>query len=114
MKKKILPLLTLFIFFSSSVFAGDAKFVGTWEGIPGHDLYTKLILHEDSSVTYCDVQSCRQINCWKMDYQGSTDGKFSYQNLSGTWEFERLNEEEISGKYTNPEGGGAVVLYEPQ
>lgn len=94
--------------------AKDEKFVGVWEGKFDTPLYTKLVFHEDQSLTYCDVMSCRQINCIKMDFVGSPDKKMSYRDETGEWEFVRISAEEIEGTYTNPEGDVALAIYEPE
>lgn len=99
---------------ASPAIAKDEKFVGVWEGNFATPLYTKLVFHKDKSLTYCDVMSCRQINCMKMDFTGSPDGKMSYRDDGGSWEFERISDEEIEGKYTNPEGDVALAIYEPE
>ncbi len=97
----------------SSLAAESIKFVGTWDGISG-PIYTKLIFHSDESLTYCYVQSCHQQACWKMDYEGSPATRFTYANDLGAWEFERVGEQAIRGRFTNLAGGTAIAHYGPQ
>jgi len=99
---------------AGTAIAEDTKFVGVWEGPFNTPIYTKLVFHDDQSLTYCDVMSCRQINCMKMDFEGSLSSRFSYVDLSGKWEFERLSEDEIEGRFTNQEGDVSVSFYEPE
>ena len=97
----------------SGLAAKSINFVGTWEGISGA-IYTKLLFHPDETFTYCYVQSCLQQACWKMDYQGNLSATFTYANDLGAWEFERIDDQSIRGKFTNLGGGTAFATYRPE
>ncbi|MFK7856373.1 MAG: hypothetical protein AB8B79_19815 [Granulosicoccus sp.] len=109
-------LAAVFITCSSSaeVLAKDLKFVGVWEGPYDTPIYTKLVFHEDQSLTYCEVSSCHNINCMKMDYDGALDATFTYIDWSGNWKFERISDDEIEGTFTNQQGDVSLSIYEPE
>ena len=94
--------------------AEEAKFVGEWEGSFGNPIYSKLVVHEDNSLTYCDVSSCQYINCMKMDFTGSLLSKFYYEDSTGKYEFVRLSDEEIEATFTNVTGDVSTAYYEPE
>ncbi|MCY6381557.1 hypothetical protein [Hoeflea prorocentri] len=94
--------------------AKDAKFVGVWEGDYETPIYTKIVLKDDQSLTYCEVSHCRQVNCMEMAYTGSFASKFEYQDALGKWEFVRISEDEFEGTYTHVEGDVSTAYYEPE
>ena len=98
---------------STAVIADD-KFVGVWEGPYATPVYTKLVFHDDQSLTYCDVMSCRQVNCFKMNVSGSLNSEFFYEDDTGKWTFAWLNDEEIEASFTNAEGDVSTSYYEPE
>lgn len=99
---------------SSTTFAKDLKYVGVWEGLGGVPIYTKLVFGADDVLTYCSVQSCRQVSCWKMRYRGDLMGKFSYADDLRSFEFEWTDDQKIKATLTNSEGGQAAAIYEPE
>ncbi|MEM9439026.1 MAG: hypothetical protein AAGA73_01125 [Pseudomonadota bacterium] len=99
--------------FSDVTLATDRKFSGTWQSINGRTTYTVMVVHDEKTITYCYVQSCRQHDCWTWDIEGTTEGVFTYENYAGFWEFERLEEDVIEGTYTNPAGDTSFVFYNP-
>lgn len=99
---------------TQSAVADEAKFVGEWEGSFGTPIYSKLVVHEDNSLTYCDVSSCQYINCMKMDFTGSLLSKFYYEDGTGKYEFVRISEEEIEATFTNVTGDVSTAYYEPE
>lgn len=94
--------------------AGESKFVGEWEGNFGTPIYSKLVVHEDNTLTYCDVSSCQYINCMKMDFTGSLQSKFFYEDGTGKYEFFRVSEEEIEARFINVTGDVSTAYYEPE
>lgn len=93
--------------------ADNQKFSGTWQSITGRTTYTVMVVHDEQTITYCYVQSCRQRDCWQWDIAGTTDGSFTYENYAGTWEFERVEDDVIEGTYTNVAGDTSFVFYRP-
>lgn len=110
---KLLLLLSIAIVTQTAV-AKEAKFVGVWEGNYGTPIYTKLVFHEDSSLTYCDVSSCQYVNCKKMEYSGSLADVFSYEDSTGKYEFQRISDEEIEATFEHVSGDISTALYEPE
>lgn len=94
--------------------AKEPKFVATWEGPYATPIYTKIVFHKDKSLTYCEVSSCRDVNCGKMSYAGSLQSKFTYEDNLGRYEFEWTGDEEITAKYINPLGDISSAVYEPE
>ena len=84
--------IAVLVFVAGPVFAGDDKYVGVWEGNFDTPIYTKLVLNSDASLTYCEVSSCRQVNCMDMAYTGSFDKIFEYESAFGKYVFERISE----------------------
>jgi len=99
--------------FGGVTLAADRKFSGTWQSITGRTTYTVMVVHDEKTITYCYVQSCRQRDCWKWNIEGTTEGMFTYENYAGIWEFERLDDDMIEGTYTNPAGDPSFVYYNP-
>ena len=90
------------------------KFVGTWEGISGRPIFTKLVFHPDETTTYCYVQNCRQMNCWKMEFEETASAVLRHSSVAGDWEFTRLSDDEIHGKFTNAAGEVSHAVYLPE
>ena len=49
-----------------------------------------------------------------MDYQGNLSATFTYANDLGAWEFERIDDQSIRGKFTNLGGSTAFATYRPE
>ncbi len=111
---KFIALLIMPIVMLSPAMAKDAKFVGVWEGPHNTPVYTKLVFHKDESLTYCEVSSCRYVNCRKISVSGSLDSKFTYKDSTGAWAFNRISEEEIEATFVNAGGGVSTAIYEPE
>lgn len=99
---------------SMPAMAKDAKFVGVWEGNFGTPIYTKLVFHEDKTLTYCEVSSCHYVNCKTMEYSGSLLDKFTYEDSTGKYEFQRISKEEIEAKFVHSAGDVSLAYYEPE
>ena len=97
-----------------TVSAEGRKFVGTWHGISNAIVYTKIVVHDEKNITYCYVQSCRQQACWDWTIEGSTNGAFAYENVSGRWEFKRIDADSIEGAFTNAAGETSLAFYDPE
>ncbi len=108
------PAALIGILLASPALAKDEKFVGVWEGEFETPIYTKLVLKADKTLTYCEVSHCRQVNCMDMNYTGSLDSKFEYEDSLGKWEFVRISEEEFEGTYTHVLGDVSTAYYEPE
>jgi hypothetical protein len=111
---KIAHLIFLAPFFAQSVLAKDLKFVGVWEGNFGTPIYTKLVFHQDETLTYCEVSSCHYVNCKKLPYSGSLAEKFFYRDSSGTYEFHRISDDEIEARFEHIAGDVSIAYYEPE
>lgn len=98
----------------SNTTASDNKFVGVWEGKHGTPVYTKLVFNGGQALTYCDVSSCHYVNCMDIVVDGSVDGRFTYEDATGKWVFQRISEEEIQATFTNGAGDVSSALYEPE
>ena len=99
---------------SANARAEDRKFTGTWDGFAGVPVYSKLVFHDDGQLTYCNVQNCRNVSCFKMAYKGSLDTKFSYADDLRSWKFEWTDPNRILGEFTNLEGETAFAWYTPE
>ena len=91
-----------------------SKFVGVWEGSSDTPIYTKLVLDADQKLTYCEVSSCRQVNCFEMAYSGSLDSTFYYSSKFGKYEFTRISSDEFQGLFTHVLGDVSKAYYEPE
>lgn len=94
--------------------AEDSNFTGTWQSISGQSTFTKPVVHDAHTVTYCYVQSCRQQDCWKWQISGDTNSTFTYEYYTGNYEFTRLGDNELEVEYTNPSGDLSFAFYNPQ
>ena len=93
----------------------DRRFVGTWDGFTGVPIYTKLVFDDaEKKLTYCNVQSCRNVNCFDMAYTGSLESKFAYKDELRSWKFEWVDENRLLGEFTNNEGETAFAWYGPE
>ncbi|MAY61242.1 MAG: hypothetical protein CML29_03445 [Rhizobiales bacterium] len=93
----------------------DRRFVGTWDGFTGVPIYTKLVFDDAGrKLTYCNVQSCRNVNCFDMAYTGSLQSKFAYKDELRSWKFEWIDENRLLGEFTNNEGETAFAWYAPE
>ena len=90
------------------------KFVGVWEGSSETPIYTKLVLDEDQKLTYCEVSSCRQVNCFEMAYSGSLDSIFYYSSDFGNYKFTRISTDEFKASFTHILGDVSIAYYEPE
>lgn len=93
--------------------AQDVKFVGTWEGF-SQPIYTKLVFHEDGSLTYCSVQNCRAIQCEKKSFSGSIEDSFTFSDGLREWTFERTRPDEFEALMSVRDGGMAFAVYAPE
>ena len=91
-----------------------SKFVRVWEGSSDTPIYTKLVLDADQKLTYCEVSSCRQVNCFEMAYSGSLDSTFHYLSKFGKYEFTRISSDEFQGLFTHVLGDVSKAYYEPE
>ena len=91
-----------------------SKFVGVWEGSSDTLIYTKLVLDADQKLTYCEVSSCRQVNCFEMAYSGSLDSTCHYSSKFGKYEFTRISSDEFQGLFTHVLGDVSKAYYEPE
>ena len=112
--KRILAFCTLIPIAGAAYADQDEKFVGVWEGNFDTPIYTKLVLHTDESLTYCEVSSCRQVNCYDMAYSGSLESVFKYQSEFGVYEFTRISDEEFEATFTHMLGDQSTAYYEPE
>ena len=93
----------------------DRRFVGTWDGFAGVPIYTKLVFDDAArKLTYCNVQSCRNVNCFDMAYTGSLQSKFAYSDELRSWKFEWVDKDRLLGEFTNNEGETAFAWYGPE
>ncbi len=93
----------------------DRRFVGTWDGFAGVPIYTKLVFDDAAKkLTYCNVQSCRNVNCFDMQYTGSLQSKFTYKDELRSWKFEWVDKDRLLGEFTNNEGETAFAWYSPE
>tara|TARA_Y100000780_G_scaffold112058_1_gene101233 strand:- start:37 stop:444 length:408 start_codon:yes stop_codon:yes gene_type:complete len=93
----------------------DRRFVGTWDGFAGVPIYTKLVFDDAAGkLTYCNVQSCRNVNCFDMAYTGSLQSKFAYSDELRSWKFEWVDKDRLLGEFTNNEGETAFAWYGPE
>lgn len=94
--------------------AGDRSFVGVWADPGGTETFTKLVIHDPAKVTYCYVQSCRQMECSEWAVDGSTDAVFSHRSELGQWQFARIDADTIEGRFTPAGGSASIVTYAPE
>lgn len=93
--------------------AQDVKFVGTWEGF-SQPIYSKLVFHDDGSLTYCSVQNCRAIQCEKKVFSGAIQDSFAFSDTLREWTFEWTSPEEIQALMSVKDGGMAFAVYAPE
>ena len=94
--------------------ADEDKYVGVWEGNFDTPIYTKLVMKPEASLTYCEVSSCRQVNCMDMAYSGTFEGTFEHQGAFGKYVFTRISDEEFEGVFTHVLGDVSYAYYEPE
>lgn len=92
----------------------DNSFVGVWADPGGTETYTKIVVHDSKRITYCYVQSCRQMECSEWAVDGSTDGVFSHRSELGEWQFSRVSADTIDGRFTTTTGSSSTVTYSPE
>lgn len=97
----------------SAALAEDIKFVGTWEGF-SQPIYTKLIFHDDATLTYCAVQNCRAVQCNEMAYDGDLGGHFAFADELREWTFDRMDHKTIEGLLAIEGGGMGFAVYRPE
>ncbi len=112
---RIFLILMAMIFFGTYSSANEvSKFVGVWEGSSETPIYTKLVLDADQKLTYCEVSSCRQVNCFEMAYSGSLDSTFYYSSDFGKYKFTRISTDEFEASFTHMLGDVSNAYYEPE
>lgn len=112
---KTFLILTAMLLFAATASAKDVtKFVGVWEGSFETPIYTKLVLEAEQKLTYCEVSSCRQVNCFDMAYAGSLDSAFHYLSDFGKYEFIRISVDEFEASFTHMLGDVSTAYYEPE
>lgn len=94
--------------------ADDNGLGGIWQGTDGPTSYTRLLVKDESNVTYCYMQSCHELACSDWQVTGNTNGQFEYSNAMGKWNFTRVSPEKIEGAYKNVGGDIFHVSYEPE
>lgn len=97
----------------AAAFAQDVKFVGTWQGF-SQPVYTKLVFHDDGSLTYCSVQNCRAIHCDKKEFSGSLGQSFLFSDELREWSFEWTKPDEIEALLSIRGGGMGFAVYSPE